>query len=356
MKKVFASILILAVLLSLCACAAGDSTETTGIPETAGVQETTGAAVEETIGYSANFPEKLKPYTSPWAVDVAALAKKEGTLHYYFMSGKGMVMDADADQPIKWGDSTLIVFPDGKTMLIDSGVLAYAPLLVENLKRMGIEKLDYLMISHSHSDHTNGVLAENGVLVNFPIGLVLYCDYIVGSLGEDLINQCNQKGIPMEALRKGDVKQIGEVTMEVLWPTKDAVAPEELTTEDINNGSMVVRFDFKEHSSLFTGDLYVKGEADLIADAAEGKLDVDLLKIPHHGYNTSSSREFVTAVSPEVAVAMGSPASRPNIQKIYEENGADYCHDMNDQYVHVVTDGETMKYDTAWTRAKEQKK
>jgi competence protein ComEC len=144
--------------------------------------------------------------------------------------------------------------------------------------------------------------------------------------------------------------------MEVLWPRKDAVAPAELTTEDINNGSMVVRFDFKEHSSLFTGDLYVKGEADLIADAAEGKLDVDLLKIPHHGYTSSSSLEFIKAVSPELAIAMGISATRKEIESRFESNEVIYCHDCDDQYIHAVTDGKTMEYDTAWTRAREQKK
>jgi len=128
-----------------------------------------------------------------------------------------------------------------------------------------------------------------------------------------------------------------------------------MATADINTGALVVRFDYKEHSSLFTGDLYVKGEADLIADAAEGKLDVDLLKIPHHGYNTSSSLAFIKAVSPELAIAIGSPATRKEVETRFVENGAIYCHDRNDQYIHVATDGKTMRYDTAWTRARDQK-
>jgi len=348
MKRLLTWILILTLVLGLCAC--GQQPQ-----ETAAPTETTAPQPTDD-GYSEGFPEELKQHTSPWAFDVAERAKTEKKLHYYFMSGKGMVMNPESDQPTKWGDSTLIVFPNGETMLIDSGVAAYAPLLVENLKRMGIEKLDYFLLSHPHSDHLYGATAENGVFAEIEVGQVYYCDLIQNSLTKQLVSICTDKGIPMEALRKGAVKTFGDVKMEVLWPEKDVVAPEELTTEDINNGSMVVRFDFKDHSSLFTGDLYVKGEADLLAATEVGKLDVDLLKLPHHGYNTSTSLDFVMAASPELAVGMGSPASRKEIQNRLEDNGAIYCHDTLDQYVHAETDGTTMEHDTAWTRLKDQKK
>ena len=350
MKKWISLTLVILLLFSLCGCRTGSGDITTA------PQETADTAVDATIGYSEEFPEELKAYTSPWNFDVVAKAKAEGKMHYYFMSGKGMIMNPNSDQPQKWGDSTLIVFPDGQTMLVDSGVAAYAPLLVENLRRMGIMKLDYFLLSHPHSDHVNGAIADGGVFAELEVGQVYYCDYINNSLTKELLLVCKEKQVPAEALRKGDVKQFGEVTMEVLWPEKHAVAPDELTTEDINNGSLVMRFDFKEHSSLFTGDLYVKGEADLLADAAPGKLDADLLKVPHHSYTTSSSLEFVKAISPELAVAMGSPKSRDQTQNIFESNNAEYCHDSKDQYVHVVTDGKTIEYDTAWTRAKDQRK
>ena len=160
----------------------------------------------------------------------------------------------------------------------------------------------------------------------------------------------------MEALRKGDVKTFGEVTMEVLWPTKDAVAPEEMTTEDINNGSMVVRFDYKEHSSLFTGDLYEKGEKDLIAATEAEKVDTDLLKMPHHGYSTSTSLRFLMAVKPELAVGMGSPILNKTVKERLEGNEIPYCHDTTEQYVCVESDGTAMTYETVWTRLKDQKK
>ena len=92
-----------------------------------------------------------------------------------------------------------------------------------------------------------------------------------------------------------------------------------------------------------------------MAVTEEEKLDVELLKIAHHGYNTSSYAGFIKATSPALAVGMGSPGTRKEIQSRFESSGAIYCHDTHDQYVHAVTDGKTLEHDTAWTRLKDQK-
>ena len=69
----------------------------------------------------------------PWEVNAPALAKQEGKLHYYFMTSNGAPMGGEGLPTLNWGSACLIVFPNGKTLLLDSGCEAYAPTLVANL-------------------------------------------------------------------------------------------------------------------------------------------------------------------------------------------------------------------------------
>lgn len=319
MKRLFALMLVAALLLT--GCAGGRPGETT---------EATEAAVD------------ISPYLSPWETPIQA----DGKLHYYFMSGAGMIINPEHSTPEKWGDSCLIVMPDGTTMLVDSGQRPYAPVLVENLRRMGIEKLDYVMISHSHSDHIYGLTDDKGVLANIPIGEVFISGVYNGGLDNPYLvdDLCKEKGIPVRTLKKGDVLSFGDVRMEVIWPKNEMVGQVIQGTELVNNESLVVRFDYKEHSSLFTGDLYAAGEAELLQESIQriDLLDVDLLKIPHHGHNTSSTVSFVMAVKPEIAVAMGYCNMASAIRNAYLMSSTDVVMDRTNGYVHISTDGQSM--------------
>lgn len=318
MKRILTLLTVVMLIMALGGCAVGT-------PE-----ETTEPAVE------------LSQYLSPWDEPV----KADGKLHYYFMSGAGMIINPEHSTPEKWGDSCLIVMPDGKTMLVDGGNRPYAPVLVENLRRLGIEKLDYIMISHSHSDHIYGVTDEKGVLANIPVGEVFISGVYNGGLDNPYLvdDLCKEKGIPVRTLEKGDVLELGEVRMEVIWPQNEMVGQVIKGTETVNNESLVVRFDYKEHSSLFTGDLYEMGEATLLKASIQEieKLDVDLLKIPHHGHNTSSSVSFVMAVKPEIAVAMGYCNMSSAVRNAYLMSSTDVVTDRESGYVHIYSDGQTM--------------
>ena len=88
-------------------------------------------------------------------------------------------------------------------------------------------------------------------------------------------------------------------------------------------------------------------EADII-ELYGAELDVDLLKVPHHGNGiTSNSEAFVNAVSPELAVATGFEVIQTKIQQRYEAAGATLLGDRTYGYVHVTTDGESMTYETS---------
>ena len=300
----------------------------------------------------------------PWTYDVVQKAIRENKMHYYFMSGEFHAYSGGSSEPEKWGDSCLVVFPDGQTMLIDSGVSQYGPILVENLQRMGITRIDHLVITHPHSDHQNGAFHANnrkgnGVLDLFDIGKVYYRGgYDSQNMEASLLVEtvCTERNLPLEILEMGDTLQIGEVAIQVLWP---AVGTSEKDTTGINaaaanNTSIVLRFDYQEHSALFTGDIYVEKEADLI-ETYGTLLDVDLLKAPHHGNGvTSNSEEFLAAVSPQIAVATGFENIQSRIAQRFTNVGATLLGDRTYGYVHITADGtDEMTYETSRQEALE---
>ena len=305
---------------------------------------------------SADFPEEMKQYLSPWDMDAAALAKKEGKIHYYFMTSKGLIMDETELFPYKWGDACLIVLPDGQTMLVDSGMEAYGPILVENLKRLGIKKLDSLVLTHPHSDHCYGALKEGGVLDNFAVGKVYWNGVQNTNWKEiNLPDRCAEKGIPTQILQRGDVLELGQVRFEILGPSADTKTLVTNETEALNNSSIVMRLEYKEHTALFTGDLFVSGEEELMAAVPAEKLDVDFMKACHHGQSNSNSAAFVQATSPELAVATGFHSVEEAIVNRYEYEGCKFLFDQYNGYIHVETDGYEIAYDTLQTRAKDNK-
>ena len=304
-------------------------------------------------GAKDEVPEELKPYVTPWEKDVIAQAKENGTMEFYFMASLGMDVGAEGstEDPQKWGDSCLVVFPDGTTMLIDGGMPKYAPVLMQNLKRLGVEKLDYVMVSHQHNDHQGGLVFD-GVMAQMEVGKVYYN----GTLNAESTDPNRLTGfikahnLDGEVLNAGDKLNIGGVDIEVLWPGEEENGVLYDNAADLNNRSLVVRFDHGDFSALFVGDLYKAGEEDVIA-AAGDKLDVDLLKIPHHGHKTSSSKEFSAAVTAQIAVGTGYVGMPTAQYYAYTQQGTRVLMDYLDGYIHITghQDG-TVDWETSQKR------
>lgn len=298
-------------------------------------------------------------YLSPWQTDVIEQAKADGKIHYYFMSSKDLYISLSYNN-VKWGDCCLVVFPTGETMLVDSGYHDMGPLIWRNLERMGVSTLDYMVLSHYHMDHFGGVfgstadgerIVESGFLDHITVKKLFVSEVQAsGDTAYPLVhNTCQKYGIETQVLKLGDVLEIGGTTMEVLWPDLSGDDSVGNNIEDHNNNSLVLRFDYGEHSSLFTGDLYVEGEGKLLAAVNNTKLDVDFLKVPHHGRNTSSSEAFVNAVTPELAVATGR-AARGQVDAVYEAVNTTLLNEWDQGYIHIAADEEgTMTHETGET-------
>ena len=338
MKRYLCMILAIFLLVGLAGCGEAAPQETTTAPT-----ETTTAAVEE-MDYT--------PYMCPWTAEDLAAARSDGKMHYFFMAAEGLHISTNQQNVDKWGDCTLVVFPNGELMLVDTGPTPYGPVLLRNLQQMGVERLDYMLITHPHSDHQYGAFGEGnkdgGILDLIGVDQVYWRGAGMSEREEDYLvgNVCEEKNIPCQVVEQGTVLTFGDVTMKVLWPmagTSQFLVPK----GDINDKSITHRFEFKEHSAIFAGDLYFAGEEMLLQFNSAEDLDADMLKVPHHGHATSSSGKFLAAVSPELSVAMARVPITPTLRKLYNSMGSEILYDLVNGYIHVsaAADG-TMEYET----------
>ncbi len=292
-------------------------------------------------------------FVFPWkSADVGAEARETGELRFYFMSSAGFRVESGPNEQEKWGDSCLVVFPTGEVMLIDTGRTEYAPILIRNLQRLGIQKIDYLLISHPHYDHAGGVYAPDGIPDHFRIGMMLYSGSYNAGLTDDpyvLERIMDEHGYPRQTVTDGWTLDIGEVHLRVISPSINVVGNVYRATEEINNDSVVLRMDYRNFSALFTGDIYKSYEEVLVREKAD-LLDVDLLKIPHHGQSTSSTSAFAQAVTPMLAVATGGRSMKDTQYKRYTDTGAIVRFDLVDGYIRVWTDGVVMSWDQSQER------
>lgn len=312
-------------------------------------------SLEDTVGLerpALQIDESYEPYVIPWYLDAPEDAQKKGTLNFYFMSTNNMPFQETGDAPGKWGDSCLVVFPNGETMLIDGGDGGYEDLLLQNLIYLGVERLDHVVLTHPHGDHCWAIVKPGGLMDRIEIGHVYHNGMYNTGWGENMKiieTRTAEKGIPLTVWKAGDTMQLGDVSIEILGPGPECAGVETDTTAVLNNNSLMIRFDYKEFSALFTGDIYVKAEMEYVSDMPD-KLDVDLLKIPHHGRTTSNSNAFIKKVTPQVAVATGGVALQPEVYEAYAKRGADVYLDYCDGYICVSSDGTELTVVTSHER------
>lgn len=179
---------------------------------------------------------------------------------------------------------------DGKFMLIDGGNVADSSLVVSYLQKAGVQQLEAVVCSHAHEDHVGGL---PGVLAVFPTAAVYAPTNTYSSkCFDDFLYYTDQQDLSVTIPKAGDTIPFGTVAVTVLGPVQSYADP--------NNTSLVLRVDFGETRFLFTGDMETDAETDLLESGADVKADV--LKVGHHGSNTSTGYRFLREVAPKWAV------------------------------------------------------
>ena len=196
-------------------------------------------------------------------------------------------------------DCTLLE-SDGEFMLIDGGNKDDSQLVVAYLKSQGVEELEAVVCTHAHEDHVGGLPAALAV---FPTRAVYAPTKTYDSrVFDSFLRYTDQQGLEVTIPVPGDSWELGGAEVTVLGPVKSYAEP--------NNTSIVLLVEFGETRFLFTGDMELEAETDML-DHWEDRMewDVDVLKVGHHGSDTSSGYRFIYMTQPEYGVV---PVGRDN--------------------------------------------
>lgn len=259
-------------------------------------------------------------------------------------SGKLVVRFLDIGQ----GDAELLQLPDGETILIDSGDRGAST--VEQLRRYGVKRIELIIATHPHSDHIGemrDVMRAFNVLEFWDSGF----NHPTKTYG-DMLQDIRDRGIKFATPKRGDLRRLGDVLVEVLNPF------EELPDENPNNASVVVRLTFGSKRFLFAGDSeYNAGSRssawEKMLEEEKQSVQADLLKAAHHGSSNGTSREVLEAVRPSIVTiscAAGNDYHHPHpkVMTMLEESADKiklYRTDLEGT-ITAVCDGNTIEMST----------
>ena len=278
------------------------------------------------FGNNPKVIETISKYTN---IDIKNTVNVQEAEKEQFIAQDNLIVDyIDVGQ----ADSILAVNKD-KVMLIDAGTNEAGEKVVSYLKNKGIKKIDYLIGTHPHEDHIGGM---DDVIKNFDIGQI-YMPKIETTTKtfEDVLNAIQEKSLNVVSPEKGTVFELGQAKCEFMTEPI-------LDKENLNLSSLVIRLDFGNNSFLFMGDAEKQNEISTIWR------QVDVLKVGHHGSETSSSNEFLNQVKPKYAIIMVGEGNSYNLPKPrtindLEEIGAQiYRTDLNGN-IEIKSDGNEIK-------------
>lgn len=229
-------------------------------------------------------------------------------------------------------DSILIRNQD-KVMLIDAGTNEAGETVVEYLKKLGITHINYLVGTHPHEDHIGGL---DDVINNFEIEQI-YMPKIETTTKtfQDVLEAIENKNLKVTSPKKGDKIEFGQAKAEFMT---DPILDE----DNLNLSSLVIRLEFGNNSFLFMGDAEKENEESISWSK------VDVLKVGHHGSDTSSSKEFLEQIQPKYAIIM---VGKDNSYKLPKQETIDKLKTLGSEIyrtdengtIRIISDGNNLE-------------
>lgn len=263
--------------------------------------------------------------------DMAYFADMSSALQTELGGGAAEVHFIDVGQ----ADCILVRTAGGENMLIDAGNNADGDDVVEYLNNIGVSRIDYIIGTHPHEDHIGGM---DNVINELDIGEVYMPNkqYTTKTF-KDVLEAVSNKGLTIKTAKAG------VTVFDSGGESAVMVAPNSESYKDLNNYSAVIKYTCGGVSFLFTGDAEELSEQEITADVS-----ADVLKVGHHGSNSSTSEEFLRRVSPEYAVICvgedndyGHP-HKETMERLAAAGVTVYRTDINGTIV-MTTDGETIE-------------
>ncbi len=251
--------------------------------------------------------------------------------------GKMTVKYIDVGQ----GDATLIVSPEGKTVLIDAGDNSQGKTVIQSLKKEAVKQIDYFVLTHPDADHVGGA---DDVIRSLPVkSVVMPLKSSSTKTYFDVLRAIQEKKIPIIHGEKGMSLDIGKSVKAQILSSGPKVS-----YVDTNDWSIVLKVTYGKQKFLFTGDAAKKAENDMLASGQD--LSANVYKAGHHGSKTSSSSKFLKAVRPEIvviSVGANNKYHHPSIETLQhiQQAGVKKIYRTDDRgTVTATTDGNTIEW------------
>ncbi len=264
-------------------------------------------------------------------------SRDQGKLTARYLSLKD-VYNSPEDK-INAGDCTVFTSPEGLVMMIDCSNVNSFDEIDAQLQKMNVSKIDIFVMSHPHADHIGcfPALAEK-----YPIGQVYKNshEYTSGTY-EKVMSSIKEHNIPCTILHDGDSFMFGDfVEVAIYNPLEGSEGRAAANVGEANNCSLAMKLTYGASSFWSSGDLYTFAEEEIVARHGE-ELDSDIMKMNHHGYDTSNGNAFIAAISPKVAVAQHESITSQTVGLRYAlKFGALTFYNCQDGAVAVSTPGD----------------
>lgn len=239
-------------------------------------------------------------------------------------------------------DCMVIRAPEGDSMLVDAADSDDYANISGTLKALGIEQLNAVLATHPDADHIGSM---SDVIGNFSPSVLYLTSYEKNTATYDrMIKQANDSGVSLVKVTAPYQFNLGSVDCTVLNPQSKPY-------DSANESSIVLLLKYGENKILLTGDIEEQSLEEILS-AYPDLIDVDVLKIAHHGSADSTSQEWLTATTPALAIitaGANNDYGHPHKETLtlLDQNGIATLRTDQNGDIAIFADGTSIEYATA---------